>query len=151
MKKALQLVLLFLPLAAILTISSCGPKDDPVPGVDFTTVTVTNDFPMDINSFHYEITVYRYREFSYATEYRFYSGDLDVNNPTISNIDIPPHTAYQISVRLFSNDCSLVCAGSCVQPPFVTGGYPEYYKSVDNLTGVGEVETFIELPYVSCN
>jgi hypothetical protein len=131
MKKYVLLIMVVLPL-----FYGCPSDNIPVPGVDFTTVIVTNDFPMDINSFHYEVTVYRYRESSYATEYRFYSGDLDVNNPTIENVDIPPHSAYQINFRLFSNDCSSSCLGSCVTSLSLTGGYPEYYDFIDNLSGM---------------
>jgi len=137
--------------ATAFTYVSCHHDSPKVPGVDYTNVTIVNDFPMDINSFRYEVNVYRYIDLGHVAFYKKFIGTLNVNNPTIENVDIPPHTAYQINVRLWSNDCSTSCVGSCNMPPSLPGGYPEYYDFLDNLSGIGVVETLINLPAVACN
>lgn len=133
---------------------SCNAPDDWEPTISATTTLYIEDqFNPDINTLSGDVWVYKYLDVGNTVLYRHY-GDVHVNanNPIIENVGLPLGTAYQIVVELKSDDCSLTCAGSCVQPPFAMGGYPVFHGFMDDMSGMTYATTaFTGLELIGCD
>ena len=152
MKKYLLLIMFI--AAAAFTYVSCNTPDDWEPTISATTTLCLEDqFNPDINTLSGDVWVYKYLDAGNAVLYSHRENvHVDANNPFIENVGLPLGTAYQIVVELKSDDCSLTCAGSCVHPPNLMGGYPVFHGSMDDMSGMTYASTtFAALELIGCD